>query len=311
MILRRLASLLDDDASGRHLPRMNNEHSPEIERPSASATEPGISADTGVYRNFVVVLNETQDLVNIAGAVRALLNMGLERLRLVRPAEFDAYRIAGIAHGSEPLLERIEFFDSLREAVADCSLVVGTTARRRSSAFVWQYARDAAPELLALAQDATGPIALVFGREDKGLSNDDLDLCDRVLTIPTNPRHSSLNLAQTVLLVTYELWLAGGVQARELPRPRRKAERLANVEEMTALFEQAERALTAIDFFKKRNPAATLRTLRAIARRSNLDSREARLLTATAYELQHFLRRHDLLPDAGTSSEATNTESSS
>jgi tRNA (cytidine32/uridine32-2'-O)-methyltransferase len=248
-----------------------------------------------IFRNFVVVLNETQDLVNIAGAVRALLNMGLDRLRLVRPAEFDAYRIAGIAHGSEPLLERIEFYDTLRDAVADCSHVVGTTARRRTSAFVWQYAREAAPELLTLAETATAPIALVFGREDKGLSNDDLDLCDRVVTVPTNPRHSSLNLAQTVLLVTYELWIAGGAGERALPQPRRKAQRLANVEEMVSLFEQTANALDAIDFFKKRNPAATLRTLRAIARRSDLDTREARLLTAIAYELQHYLRRHDIV----------------
>jgi TrmH family RNA methyltransferase len=243
------------------------------------------------YQNFVVVLNETQDLVNIAGAVRALLNMGLRRLRLVRPVEFDAYRIAGIAHGSEELLERVEFFDSLREAVSDCSHVVGTTARRRSSAFVWQHAREAAPELLALAEDAAAPIALVFGREDKGLSNEDLDLCDRVLTIPTDPRHSSLNLAQTVLLVCYELWLAGAAGERALPEPRRRAERLANVEEMASLFEQTENALGAIDFFKKRNPPAIMRTLRAIARRANLDVREAQLLRAIAYEVQSVLRR--------------------
>jgi TrmH family RNA methyltransferase len=261
--------------------RMNIEH---------FSREPVESAG-GAYDNFVVVLNETQDLVNIAGAVRALLNMGLRRLRLVRPAEFDAYRIAGIAHGSEELLERIEFFDSLQEAVADCVHVVGTTARRRSSSFVWQHARQAAPELLALARSASAPIALVFGREDKGLSNEDLDLCDRVLTIPTDPRHSSLNLAQTVLLICYELWLAGAAGERALPEPRRRADRLANVEEMSSLFEQTENALAAIDFFKKRNPAATLRTLRAITRRANLDTREARLLRAIAYEIQNHLKR--------------------
>jgi TrmH family RNA methyltransferase len=144
---------------------------------------------------------------------------------------------------------------------------------------------------LALAESVTAPIALVFGREDKGLSNEDLDLCDRVLTIPTDPRHSSLNLAQTVLLVSYELWLAGAAGERALPQPRRRAEGLANVEEMTSLFEQTENALHAIDFFKKRNPAAIMRTLRAIARRAGLDQREARLLRAIAFEVQSFLRR--------------------
>ena len=83
------------------------------------------------YSNIVVVLNETQDLVNIAGAIRAMMNMGLRRLRLVRPAEFDAYRITGIAHGSDDIVEAAEFYDSLAAAVADSVHVVGTTARRR------------------------------------------------------------------------------------------------------------------------------------------------------------------------------------
>lgn len=246
---------------------------------------------TAIAESFVVVLDETQDLVNIAGAIRALLNMGLRRLRLVRPAEFDKRRIAGIAHGSEDFLETIEFFDSLQEAVADCVHVVGMTARRRTSSFVWQYPRDAVPELLHLALVEPAPIALVFGREDKGLSNEDLDLCDRLLTIPTDPDHSSINLAQTVLLITYEIWIAAGAGERALPKPSRESERLANVEEMSSLFEQTENALHLIDFFKKRNPAPAMRTLRAIARRANLDMREARLLRAIAYEVQHVIRR--------------------
>src|SRR5690606_7583506 len=143
---------LDAAARARDLPCMSIEIAENTE--GNERTDP--------YRNFVVVLNETQDLVNIAGAVRALLNMGLSRLRLVRPAEFDPYRIAGIAHGSEELLARCEFFDTLPDALADCVHVVGTTARRRSSSYVWQFPRQAAPELLALAATTTAPIALVF-----------------------------------------------------------------------------------------------------------------------------------------------------
>lgn len=244
-----------------------------------------------VYSNFVVVLKETQDLVNIAGTIRAMLNMGLRRLRLVQPAEFDPYRIAGIAHGSEPLIETIEFFDSIRDALADVSYVVGTTARQRTASYVWQHPRDAAPVLLARASEATAPIALLFGREDKGLSNEDLDLCDLLLTVPTDPRHSSLNLAQAALLVAYELWIAGPAGGSPLPQPRRRAERPANPEEMESLFEQTEKALAAIEFFKKRNPAAIMRTVRAIARRAGLDVREARLLRAMAFEVQNYLRR--------------------
>ena len=166
------------------------------------------------------MLNEPQDRVNIAGAARAMLNTGLWRLRLVRPAEYDAYRITGIAHGTEALLEEVEFFDDLASALADAQHVVGTSARRRTASYVWQRPRDAAPELVALGGPA--PIALVFGREDYGLSNEDLDLCDRVLVAPTNPDHASLNLAQAVLLVCYELSLAA-TDAGPLPEPKRTA----------------------------------------------------------------------------------------
>src|SRR5687768_18283843 len=93
---------------------------------------------------FVIVLQETQDLVNIAGTMRAMMNMGLYRLRLVKPALFDAHRIAGIAHGSEPYLEKVEFFETLDEALADVLHSVATTARWRSEQFVWQHPREAA-----------------------------------------------------------------------------------------------------------------------------------------------------------------------
>jgi len=248
-----------------------------------------------VYERIVVVLNETQDLVNIAGTVRAILNMGLSRLRLVRPAEFDPYRITGIAHGSEELVERIEFFDTLYEAVADTGYVVGTTARKRTAAFLWEHPRTAAPKLLQRATETDELMAIVFGREDKGLSNEDLDLCDKVLTIPTAPAHSSLNLAQTVLLVAYELWIAGTAGKRPLPRGQKEGERPANVEEMSSLFLQTEKALQTIDFFKTRNPAPIMRTIRAVMRRAELDTREARLLRAIAYEIQHFVKR--MTPD--------------
>lgn len=236
---------------------------------------------------IVVVLKEPQDLVNIAGTVRAMRNMGLSRLRLVRPAEFDAYRIAGIAHGSEEMLERVEFFDTLGEALADAAHVVGTTARRREAAYVWQTPRDAAPEILAAT--AHGTVALVFGREDKGLANEDLDLCDRLVTIPTDPKASSLNLAQAVLLVCYELRMAA-TTAAPLPRPRRTAPPASPVQ-LQEMFGDIEAALAAVDFFKKRNPAAILRTVRAAARRAGLDAREAKLFRAMAIEVVKHLDR--------------------
>lgn len=252
--------------------------------------EPTARPDTTLASHFVVVLDHTQDLVNIAGTVRAMLNTGLWRLRLVAPAEYDAHRIAGIAHGSERLLEEIEFFDSLDAALADTTHVVGTTARRRAATYVWQHPRDAAPELLSFAEQRGGPIAILFGREDAGLTNLELDRCDRLLVIPVNPAHASLNLAQAALLIGYELWMAGLERTPGLPRPKRRAP-AATPAELRLLFEDAERTLHAIEFFKARKAEAVMRTLRAVLRRARMDSRETKLLRAIAIEVRKYLDR--------------------
>ena len=241
---------------------------------------------------FVVVLNRPEDVVNIAGTVRAMMNMGLRRLRLVRPAEFNAWRITGIAHGSEAVVEAVEIHDTLDDALADAAHVVGTTARRRTAPYVWQHPREAAPELLELAAGVEGPVVLLFGPESMGLTNEELDRCDRVLTVPTSPSYSSLNLAQAVLLICYELWLAGPGAQRELPR-HRKAMPPASPEDLEALFRDVERSLDVIEFFKTRNPRVIMRSVRAIARRAALDSREARLLRAMAIEVRKFIERRE------------------
>ncbi len=245
---------------------------------------------SGLAERFVVVLNETQDIVNIAGAIRAMMNMGLARLRLVRPALFDAYRIAGIAHGSEPYLERVEFFETLDDALADVLHSVGTTARWRTAQFVWQHPRDAAPDLLALPATAERPIALVFGREDTGLTTEQVDRLDRLITIPTNPQHPSLNLHQAVLLIAYELRMASADSEAELPRSRRSAPP-AQTSELNAMFEDMERTLGLIEFFKKRQPQMIMRTVRVAARRAQLNQREAKLFRAMAIEVRKFIER--------------------
>jgi TrmH family RNA methyltransferase len=246
-------------------------------------------SDSGIGESFVVVLNEPQDIVNIAGTLRAMMNMGLTRLRLVNPVLFDAHRISGIAHGSEALVERVEFFASLGDALADASRVVGTTSRRRTAAFVWEHPRLAAPGLVAFAREQERPVAIVFGREDTGLSNDDLDLCDRLLVVPADPIFPSLNLAQAVLLVAWELRLAAEAAA-PLPRPKRKSGPAASAE-LLALFDDARRALDTIEFFKSRNAPMVMRTLRAVLRRAELTRREAGLLRAMAIEVRKYFER--------------------
>ncbi len=235
-----------------------------------------------------VVLHEPQDLVNIAHVVRGMKNFGCRDLRLIAPREYDAYRIEGIAHQTHDLLRRVVVFESLDAALADCVHVVGCTARGRSAKRNLQRPRAAAAEILVTAE--TGPVALLFGREDKGLSNEALDRCHRIVTIPTDPEYASLNLAHAVVLMLYELALARGDEARAFKTPHRRAG-AATVEEVERLFVDAERALEAIEFFKIRDREHIMRTVREIVHRVPLDEREAKLLRAMAIEVVKYRER--------------------
>lgn len=229
---------------------------------------------------MIVLLHRPQDLVNIAGVVRVMKNFGLKDLRLVAPVEFDPYRIGGIAHKTGDIVKRVRVFQALDEALADCRYIVGFTARGRTAKRNLLRPRQAAAELLAHPEYA--PAALLFGPEDKGLDNEELDLCHRVVTIPTDPAYPSLNLVQAVAVMAYELLVARGEPGFKAPR--RKAPP-ASQEQLERLFADAGRALAAIDFFKTRNPEAIMRTVREILHRTPLDAREVELARAMCFEV--------------------------
>jgi tRNA/rRNA methyltransferase/tRNA (cytidine32/uridine32-2'-O)-methyltransferase len=237
---------------------------------------------------IVVVLHEPQDLVNIAHVVRGMKNFGLRDLRLVNPREYDAYRVEGIAHQTQDVLSRVRTYATLEEALTDCIHIVGFTARGRTAKRNLQRPRDAAGEVMGLAEG--GPVALLFGREDKGLSNDALDRCHRVVTIPSDPSYASLNLGHAVIIMLYELALARGAAERPFKAPRRPSE-LTDAAELERLFVDVARALHAIEFFKTRNQGGVMRTIREIAHRAPLDAREVKLLRAIAIEVTKYGER--------------------
>jgi TrmH family RNA methyltransferase len=238
--------------------------------------------------SIVVVLDQPQDLVNIAHVVRAMKNFGFRDLRLVNPREYEAYRIEGIAHQTQDILARVVTYGRLEDALGDCVHVAGFTSRERSAKRNLQRPRAAAAEILEQAEG--GAVALLFGREDKGLPNEALDLCHRVVTIPTNPAYASLNLAHAVVLVLYELALARGDESRPFKAPRRAAPP-APVGELERLFADVEAALRLIDFFKTRQAESVMRTVREILHRTPLDEREAKLLRAMAIEVVKYGER--------------------
>jgi TrmH family RNA methyltransferase len=238
-----------------------------------------------VTDSLIVVLHRPQRIANIGAVVRAMKNTGLRRLRLVAPAEFNAYDIEGIAHRSADLLAATTIHTTLDEALADTTFVVGTTARTHDRRVPLLTPR--ADALYLLERAAEGQVALLFGPEDNGLGIAELDRCHALLTIPVNPAYSSLNLAQAVLLVGYELWMAGG-QVPSIPTHERVPAGAAQLEE---LFVATEQALWSIEFFKAHLAGGIMRSLRTLVYRAAPDVREAGLLRAIAMETLNYLRR--------------------
>lgn len=238
--------------------------------------------------NVVIVLDHPKDVVNIAGVIRVMNNFGLSTLRLVNPDEFNPYRIEGIAHRSGDLIEASTRHDSLEDALADVSFVLGTTARPRTAGRKYLWPREAAASIAERAQKGT--VAILLGREDRGLTNEGLDLCHAVSIIPMDSDFSSLNLAQACLVLAYEVFLALDGSDPALPQGRR-ATRPPTQAELEQAFGALERGLSRIEFYKAREPAAVMRTLRTIISRSEPDLREVGLLGAIGYEIGHYLDR--------------------
>ncbi len=234
-----------------------------------------------------VVLFETQDLVNVAAVIRAMKNMGVNDLRLVNAVPLDAWRIQGIAHDTGDVIEKAREHATLDEAVADCVLVAAFTARHRAARWSVATPREVVDRLLDATAD--GPVALLFGREDRGLPNEALDRANVHVSIPTT-RYASLNLAQAVMVALYEVHVAAGdaTRARKPPRKDAPPPEAAELERFHA---DAEAALRAIDFFKTRYPEHVLRAIRSLVTRADPNARELSLMRAMAIEVVKNLER--------------------
>jgi TrmH family RNA methyltransferase len=241
-----------------------------------------------------VILYEPQDPINIGATIRAMKNMGVHQLRLVRPVAYDRDRLIGVAHDTHELIEAIEHYDDLESALGDCVRVAGYTARRRAAKRELMTPAQSAGELLQFA--GHGNVAILFGREDNGLPNEALDLAHTVVTIPTTG-HASLNLAQAVLIALYELHVHSSDATREIAPPRHAVSPPTSAQ-LDLLFADAHRALGAIDFFKTRNDEHVMRALRSLIFRAAPDGREADLLRAMSIEVLRTIDRERRARDA-------------
>jgi tRNA/rRNA methyltransferase len=235
----------------------------------------------GRLDNFAFVLVRPLQAGNVGAAARALKNMGLGDLRLVAPAAKLDGAAAKMAVHARDVLDGARRYDSLEAASADRTLVVGTTCRSGPYRAGALTVREAAAQLAA--ESAHNRIAIVFGPEDTGLVNRELELCQRLLTIPTAPEYPSLNLAQAVMVVAYEVLMATGT-ARQLPHPGP----YAAADEVEAMMRRMSRALVAIGFLPADNPEHIMFTLRAILGRSGLNAHELDVLNGIARQIGWF-----------------------
>lgn len=236
--------------------------------------------------NIIVVLNRPRDPRNIGAVIRAMLNTGFQHLRLVDPAPFTAETIATVAHRPEPILSTMTIFADLADALADTRHIVGTSDRPHPG-LPWRCdIRQWAGEMQRLAA-ATGPIALLFGSEGNGLNRNELSICQEIIGLPLAPDYPTLNLAQSVLLILYELRQATPPPVLPLPR----TEHPATFAARDRLAAACDALIDVTNFIKSGNGQALRRRLRAIIARTRLSERDAAILTALLRETLHRLGR--------------------
>ncbi len=245
----------------------------------------------GFADHLRIVLVGTQHPGNIGSAARAMKTMGLSRLVLVAPEKAPDRDTQAMAAGADDLVAAAPVFVTLAEAVADCRWVLGATARNRRIQLEPLHPREAAAR--AVAATASGPVALVFGRERTGLTNEELQLCHAAVHIPSDPAFSSLNLAAAVQVLSYELRCAllgeASLPAAEARTPP-PGEGVASHSELEGFFGQLAETLEQIDFHKGRAPASAMRKLRRLFLRANLDSADVRLLRGVLADAQRMAR---------------------
>jgi len=220
-----------------------------------------------------IVLVGTTHPGNIGAVARAMKNMGIVDLALVSPARFPHNEATARASGAVDVLSNAVVAETLGEAIEDCVYTVGASARSRTINWPTLEPRECAAKLIDESQ--AGPVAAVFGPEKYGLTNEHLDLCDALLTIPTDPDFASLNLGMAVQVLTYELRAAGIDRERPAYEPDAP---LATSADMEHFYDHLEKVLTDIHFLNPDNPRHLMRRLRRLFIRARPDQNEVNIL---------------------------------
>lgn len=263
----------------------------------------------GTLDRIKIVLVSTSHPGNIGAAARAMKNMGLSELVLVAPEEFPSGVAVGRAASALEILEKARVVDTLTDAIADCTLVIGASARRRS--IPWpMLSPEQLGEKVIEESGAGGSIALVFGREDSGLNNEELQLCHFHVQIPANPDYSSLNLAAAVMVISYEVRKAYLAMADQLSEDGQSGggetnagqaatgsqleqnwdQPLASGDQVEHFYAHLERVLVAIDFHDPDNPRQLMQRMRRLFNRVRIDEMEMNILRGVLTNIEFNLK---------------------
>ncbi len=243
------------------------------------------------FERLKIVLVNTSHPGNIGGAARAMKNMGVHRLVLVAPRSFPDEQAVWRATAATDILDNATVVESLAEAVADCHFVVGTSARGRRIPWPLLSPRECAARVAP--ESMGGDVAIVFGREDRGLTNEELQQCHMHVTIPTDEEYSSLNLAMAVQILCYELRLCAlelNADVGQLPEPDAELSEwdvgFATAENIERFFQHLEETLVDLEFLDPAAPRQLMVRLRRLYQRVRLDEMELNILRGILTETQ-------------------------
>ena len=236
--------------------------------------------------NLVVVLSRPSHPGNVGAAARAMKTMGLVHLRLVAPRRFPDPEATALAAGGAGILDDVRIVHALSDALGDCVLAVGFSARSRDLSMPAASVRDAAPEIVSTA--AFGRVALVFGNETSGLSNEELGHCQRLVTIPANAAYSSLNLASAVQIACYEMAIAAGPRSSAAQSTNKAP---ATGDDLEALFAHFEASMKASGYLDPRRPGRLMERLRRLFARARPERSEVKALRGMLEAFEEKMRR--------------------
>ena len=244
----------------------------------------------GSFENIKIVMVNTTHPGNIGGAARAMKNMGLSRLVLVDPKDYPSDKAQWRAAGALDVLDSVEVVSTLDEAIADCGLVVGTSARERRIPWPLLTPRECGER--SWVESSNHEVAIIFGREDRGLTNDELQKCHFHVHIPGNPEYPVLNIAAAIQVICYEIRMAFITESNGGPLHYDDWDvQPAKTQDVELYFDHLEETLETLGFYNPDNPRQTMTRLRRLFGRIRMDEMELSIMRGVLTSIRNFIHK--------------------